>query len=152
MWFRQKVQAMSRQTGLKPGHGRVSVVAGILIDSDDQVLIADRYRSRNLRDHYEFPGGKVAQGESAEAALTRELSEELGITVTGARFFDAIEHDYPDILVSVQFFRVNSWEGEPTGLEGQQIRWVQRAHLHEQNLLPADEPVVKALQSLQEPA
>lgn len=137
---------MSRETGLKAD--RVSVVAGILIDSRDQVLITDRSQSRNLREYFEFPGGKVAAGESAEAALARELQEELGITVTRASFFDAIEHDYTDIAVSIDFFRIESWEGEPAGLEGQRLRWVARRTLHEQKLLPADAPVVSALQSL----
>ena len=148
LWFWQEVQAVSREAGLKPERDRVSVVAGILIDSRDQVLIADRSRSRSLREFYEFPGGKVAQGESAEAALARELSEELGITVLSASFFDAIAHDYPDIAVSVAFFRVDRWEGEPAGLEGQRIRWVKRASLHEEKLLPADLPVVQKLASL----
>ena len=150
MRLRQKVQAMPRETGLKTDRDRVSVVAGILIDSSDQVLIADRTRSRNLREYFEFPGGKLFKGESAELALTRELSEELGITVTDASFFDAIEHDYADIAVSIDFFRVTGWEGEPTGREGQRLRWVKRTSLHEQKLLPADLLVVQKLVSLRD--
>ncbi len=90
----------------------------------------------------------MTEGESMESALNRELAEELGIEVGSAIHFERIEHDYPELAVAIDFFRVEDWNGEPSGLEGQQIRWVERSSLHEYRLLPADTPVIESLQSL----
>ena len=98
-----------------------------------------------MQDYWEFPGGKLADGESAEAALSRELREELGIEVLEASYFGHIDHTYPELSVSIDFYRVLRWQGDPRGLEGQALRWVNRETLHEQRLLPADAPVIEAL-------
>ena len=127
---------------------RVRVVAGILCGSQGNVLIADRVRSRSLQDHWEFPGGKLIDGETAEAALSRELQEELGIVVRAAQHFQHLEHDYPDLNVAIDFFLVSDWQGEPSGVEGQQVKWVTINTLNEQKLLPADAPVIEALRGL----
>jgi 8-oxo-dGTP diphosphatase len=139
---------MSRQVELNGVTARVRVVAGILQDERGQILIADRARSRSLRDHWEFPGGKVDAGETSEAALRRELAEELGIEIAGAEQFHYAEHDYPHISVAIEFFLVHDWKGTPDGAEGQQIRWVDRFSLDPNELLPADGPVVDALRRL----
>ena len=74
-----------------------------------------------------------------------ELREELGIELQSARFFQNIRHDYTEHPVSVDFFLVDRWKGQPVGAEGQQIRWIERQALEEASLLPADAPVVAAL-------
>ena len=141
---------MSRQTELSGGAtARVRVVAGILQDDDGRILIADRTRSHSLKDHWEFPGGKVDGDETAEAALKRELVEELGIEISQIRHFRHIEHDYPKLSVAIDFFLVAEWQGTPAGREGQRIRWVDRVTLGGEMLLPADAPVIEALQGLQ---
>ena len=124
---------------------RVRVVAGILRKPDGSVLISDRTRCRSMCDYWEFPGGKLADGESALRALARELCEELGIRVVTAESLVRLEHDYPDLLVDIEFFIVSEWHGEPAGVEGQQLRWVARDALDTANLLPADAPVVDAI-------
>jgi len=138
---------VSRQARLNCTASRLRVVAGILQKLDGSVLVADRARCRSMRDYWEFPGGKLAAGESAEQALLRELAEELGIRVAAAEPLIRIEHDYPDLAVAVEFFLVSRWHGEPAGLEGQALRWVSRDALAEANLLPADAPVIEALQA-----
>ncbi len=124
---------------------RVDVVAGILKKAGGLVLIADRTRSHSLKDCWEFPGGKVDVGESSSSALSRELTEELGIEVLAAEHFRHIEHDYPDLKVAIDFYLVTDWQGDPRGAEGQQIKWVEAGTLHQQSLLPADAPIVEAL-------
>lgn len=124
------------------------VVAGILHDADDRILIADRAQSKSMREYWEFPGGKVDRGESAEAALHRELAEELGIDIEAPLHFKHLTHDYPDLTVSIDFYLVREWLGTPSGLEGQQIQWVSRSSLGAQNLLPADAPIIEALSDL----
>ena len=101
-----------------------------------------------MKDHWEFPGGKVDVGEGNETALHRELAEELGIRVTAARHFHFLEHDYAEFSVAIDFYVVSGWDGEPAGLEGQQLRWVPRQSLSRQRLLPADAPVVDLLIAL----
>jgi 8-oxo-dGTP diphosphatase len=85
---------------------------------------------------------------NAAEALARELEEELGIRVIATEYFMHLEHDYPDRSVAIDFFLVSAWDKEPEGLEGQQLRWVPATALADQNLLPADVPVIEALQQI----
>ena len=98
-----------------------------------------------MQDFWEFPGGKVMQGESTADAMSRELNEELGIRITAFEHFFSLEHDYPDIRVAIEFFLVGEWQGVPNGVEGQGLQWVSVEDLGESKLLPADQPLVEAL-------
>ena len=121
------------------------VAAGILRDAAGRVLISERICDGPFDGLWEFPGGKIGVGETAADALRRELAEELGITVTSAQPFMALHHEYPDRTVDLEFFLVSEWQGEPTGLEGQDVRWVAPSELRPGELLPADAPVVERL-------
>jgi 8-oxo-dGTP diphosphatase len=127
---------------------RLRVAAGILRDSCGRVLIAERVGGGPFQGMWEFPGGKIGNGESPEQALERELSEELGVELGAVERFMHLEHDYPDRSVSIHFFLVRGWKNEPTGLEGQALRWVPPAQLGDQDILPADLPVIEALQQM----
>ena len=122
------------------------VAAGILCDARGRVLIAERLGDGPFHGMWEFPGGKIAPGESAERALSRELAEELGIEVTESSSFMNLRHHYDDRIVSIEFFIVSRWNSEPVGREGQELRWVPSEFLDADELLPADSPVVEALQ------
>lgn len=122
------------------------VAAGILSDSAGRVLICERLSDGPFAGLWEFPGGKIGSGESARDALVRELAEELGIDVMDPIPFMDLRHEYPDRSVDLEFFLVSHWHGEPSGLEGQRLRWVRAADLDAGILLPADVPVVAALQ------
>lgn len=98
-----------------------------------------------MQELWEFPGGKVENGESADAALCRELAEELGIGGLEFEHFRKIEHDYADLRVSIDFYVVSAWRGTPSGLEGQQLRWVDKDGFDAGLLLPADVPIIDAL-------
>lgn len=121
------------------------VAAGILFDSTDRILIAERLGGGPFHGLWEFPGGKIAPGESSAEALSRELAEELGIEVTSCESFMSLRHEYDDRIVTIEFFIVSQWHSEPVGREGQQLRWVPRDSLDADELLPADVPVVTAL-------
>ena len=121
------------------------VAAGILFDSTDRILIAERLGGGPFHGLWEFPGGKIAPGESSAEALSRELAEELGIEVTACESFMNLRHEYDDRIVTIEFFIVSQWNSEPVGREGQQLRWVPRESLDSDELLPADVPVVTAL-------
>jgi 8-oxo-dGTP diphosphatase len=127
---------------------RLEVAAGILRDATGRILITERLGGGPFHGMWEFPGGKIAMHESAEQALARELGEELGIELQDSAHFMHLEHDYPDRSVSIDFFLVRSWKNDPEGLEGQQLRWVEAGALADQNLLPADVPVIAALQHM----
>lgn len=99
------------------------VAVGILQRSDGQVLFAQRPAGKPYAGYWEFPGGKIEAGESSLAALTRELHEELGITVTRATDWIVQRHDYPHAWVELRFFRVSEWGGEIHPQEGQQVAW-----------------------------
>ena len=123
------------------------VAAGILRDAAGRVLITERLCDGPFNGLWEFPGGKIGVGESSRDALQRELAEELGIGVTAIQPFMDLHHDYPDRSVDLEFFVVTAWQGEPKGLEGQGVRWVDPCDLDAAELLPADKPVVSALQN-----
>lgn len=132
---------MPRQAGLR----QLNVVAGILRDTDGRVLITQRLEAGPFEGLWEFPGGKIGDGEAPRDALARELLEEIGIELAEVEEFMNLEHDYPDRRVRIRFFLVERWRNEPAGVEGQPIRWLHVDELAEANLLPADVPVIEAL-------
>ncbi|MDH4125245.1 MAG: 8-oxo-dGTP diphosphatase MutT [Gammaproteobacteria bacterium] len=122
------------------------VAAGVLRDVAGRVLIAERLCEGPYNGLWEFPGGKIRDGESPLAALCRELHEELGIDAVLLEPLMNLSHSYPDRTVTLEFFLVSKWHGAPAGREGQRIRWVAVSDLNVDELLPADAPLVAALQ------
>jgi 8-oxo-dGTP diphosphatase len=120
-------------------------VAGILHDATGRVLITDRKRAASMQQYWEFPGGKIRSGEAAADALCRELAEELGIDISLLAPFHKLQHDYPDMRVDIEFFLVKRWQGTPSGVEGQALRWLLPEDLSPQMILPADAPVLELL-------
>lgn len=145
----QEIQAMPRQAERLAGPANAlqhfDVAAGILCDPGGRILIAERLGDGPFRGMWEFPGGKIAAGETAQRALSRELAEELGIEAVECSSFMSLRHEYDDRTVAIEFFIVSEWDGEPVGREGQALRWVPAQELNSDELLPADRPVVEAL-------
>lgn len=126
----------------------VRVVAGALV-RDGEVLITQRPPGKHMAGAWEFPGGKIAAGEAEAEALSRELREEIGVEVQAARHVLTLTHDYPEKRVELSFWVVEAFGGTPVGLEGQALKWVPRALLPQEPILPADQPFIAALQQLQ---
>ncbi len=120
------------------------VAAGVLC-AGDQVLIAQRPAGSHMAGAWEFPGGKVAVGETPAQGLVRELREELGIEAHYLRYLTTLRHDYPDRSVTLMVWQVHVWSGEPHGHDGQALRWLRPDELMAAGLLPADRPVVDLL-------
>ena len=127
----------------------LKVAAGILVDDAGRTLVAERVGGGPFHGLWEFPGGKIDMHESSAEALRRELEEELGIRVTRCEHFMDLYHEYPDRRVTIDFFVVKAWQGEPGGLEGQRLEWVDQSGLEAADLLPADAPVIEALRAQQ---
>lgn len=123
----------------------ILVVAAAILDASGRVLIAERPAGKHMAGRWEFPGGKVAPGEEEEAALARELEEELGIEVVEARPMMRLRHRYPDRDVELSLWLVEHYRGEPQALDGQRLKWVPRAGLAGEDILEADRPFVAAL-------
>lgn len=122
---------------------RILVVAAV-IRREGRILIAERAAHLHQGGLWEFPGGKVEPGESVEAALVRELQEELGITARSFAPLIRIAHDYPDKSVCLDVWDVTAFEGEPVGQEGQPICWVTPEELSGFAFPAANHPVVTA--------
>ena len=126
----------------------IRVVAAALYDSQGRVLIAERPPGKHVAGRWEFPGGKIDAGETEEAALSRELTEELGIALLRARPLARLAHDYDDRRIDIALWLVEEFRGEPAGLDGQRLKWVSPARLHDEDMLEADVPFIAALQRL----
>ena len=122
------------------------MVAAALFNDQGELLIAQRPVGKELAGHWEFPGGKLANGEDAADALQRELREELAIEVLGSVPFMAVVHEEPDRSLELCLRLVTGWRGKPLGLEGQSFRWVPLAQLRDADILEADRPFIVALQ------
>lgn len=130
------------------GFKRIRVAAGILIDAERRVLLSERTGDSAFAGLWEFPGGKLRDDETADIALRRELAEEIGVELVEYEHLMALEHDYADRRVSIDFYLVSTWRGRPTGREGQAICWQPAQKLSAEMLLPADGPVVEALRKI----
>lgn len=120
-------------------------MAAVITDVRGRILLARRTDGRDLAGLWEFPGGKREPGESPEAALVRELQEELGITVkVGPPLID-VPQQYPDKRLRLDVRYVVTWQGTPRGIEGQALAWVAPEKLSRYPMPPADRPVVAAL-------
>ena len=126
---------------------RVLVSAVALIDRDNRVLLAQRPEGKSMAGLWEFPGGKVEDGETPEAALIRELEEELGIDTWESCLapLTFASHAYDDFHLLMPLFACRKWDGIPTPREGQRLKWAAKEELRNYPMPPADIPVVPIL-------
>ena len=126
------------------------VAACALIDADGRVLLAKRPPGRPLAELWEFPGGKVERGETPEAALIRELEEELGIRIAGKCLapLSFASHAYEAFHLLMPLYVCRTWEGEVTAQQEQELAWVRAQRWADYAMPPADEPLKAVLRDL----
>lgn len=124
---------------------RIHVAAGVILNSEGQVLLALRPKDKHKGGLWEFPGGKVEAGESVQQALARELLEEINLVVLASSPFLVIDYDYGDKLVTLDVWLVTQFSGVPHGSEGQEVAWVDIADLHRYRFPEANAEIVAAL-------
>lgn len=126
------------------------VVAVALVDPDGRVLLAQRPEGKQLAGLWEFPGGKVDDGERPEIALIRELREELGIDTEESCLapLTFASHAYEEFHLLMPLYVCRKWEGTAQGQEGQALKWVRPRDLHGYPMPPADLPLIPVLQDL----
>ena len=135
-------------TGPDPGPVPLLLVAACaLVDADGRVLVAQRPPGKSMAGLWEFPGGKVAEGETPEAALIRELREELGIDTEASCLapLTFASHAYPTFHLLMPLYVCRVWRGRPEAREGQTLRWVRPVALRELDMPAADLPLIAPL-------
>jgi 8-oxo-dGTP diphosphatase len=120
----------------------VDVAVGVLIDRDGRFLLTSRPAGKVFAGYWEFPGGKVEAGESIEQALSRELHEELGITIGAVQPWQVELMDYPHARVRLHFCKVFDWHGEFQMREGQAMAW-EALPVQSRPVLPGTLPVLR---------
>ena len=125
---------------------QLKVSVGVVKNTDGQVLISLRDKLAHQGDLWEFPGGKIEHGETAEQALVRELKEELALTVISSTPLITINHQYSDIAVQLIVFSVDNYSGEAKGCEGQAIKWINPTELKNHQFPAANQPIITAAQ------
>ena len=124
----------------------VHVAVAVIVDENNKVCISLRHKDSHQGGLWEFPGGKVEQGETVEQALVREIKEELDLNISQSRRFITITHDYQDKKVCLHVRKVTSYTGHATGLENQQVEWVDADSLLSYNFPAANLAIIKAIQ------
>ncbi|MDR3532021.1 MAG: 8-oxo-dGTP diphosphatase MutT [Rhodopila sp.] len=139
-----KTDPATHPPGAKP---LLLVAACALIDVDGRVLLARRPEGKKMAGLWEFPGGKLNPGETPEAALIRELKEELGIDVSAACLapFAFASHEYEAFHLLMPLFLCRRWKGTPMPREKQTLAWVRASKLTEYEMPPADKPLIPLL-------
>ena len=123
----------------------VDVAVGLIVQNG-QALLAKRAEHQHQGGRFEFPGGKVEAGELVTDALLRELHEELGIDIHAPQFVQRLTYNYPEKTVCLHVYRIESFDGEPVGREGQPLHWVPLPQLFDLNFPDANRPIVRAAQ------
>lgn len=125
------------------------VVAAALVDTTGRVLVAQRPAGKSLAGLWEFPGGKVENGETPEAALVRELAEELAISVASEALqpLGFVSHAYPAFHLLMLLYGCRLWQGVPRGEQGQPLQWVAAADLQHLAMPPADLPLLPVIKA-----
>ncbi|WP_346892354.1 (deoxy)nucleoside triphosphate pyrophosphohydrolase [uncultured Roseibium sp.] len=128
----------------------VLVAACALVDIDGRILLAQRPEGKSMAGLWEFPGGKVEAGERPEETLIRELYEELGISVNEACLapLTFASHAYEDFHLLMPLYVCRRWDGTPSAMEGQTLKWVRPVRLRDYPMPPADEPLIPHLMDL----
>ncbi|MEX3021238.1 8-oxo-dGTP diphosphatase MutT [Kluyvera sp. STS39-E] len=124
---------------------KLQISVGIIRNAAGEIYITQRAADAHQANKWEFPGGKIEAEESAEQAVIRELQEEVGIVVTSLQQFDKLEYQFPDRHITLWFWLVDGWEGEPWGKEGQPGRWVAQQDLVADEFPAANVPVIEKL-------
>jgi 8-oxo-dGTP diphosphatase len=134
----------------QPSRKILLVAAAAILDRDNRILLSRRPPGRSLAGLWEFPGGKVEIGETPEAALRRELAEEIGIDVcpTCLHPFTFASHSYDDFHLLMPLYLCRQWDGVVSALEGQELAWVRATQLGRYPMPPADAPLIAPLQDL----
>ena len=135
---------------MTPARPIVLVVAVALVDVDGRVLIARRPEGKTMEGLWEFPGGKVEDGETPEAALIRELKEELDIDMEQSCLapLTFASHTYDEFHLLMPLYVCRVWQGTPEAREGQELAWVSPRRLRDYPMPPADRPLVAMLRDL----
>ncbi len=124
----------------------VHVAVAVIVNKNNEVCISLRHKDSHQGGLWEFPGGKIERGETSENALIREIKEELNLEIEQSHCMITITHDYHDKRVCLHVHRVRSYHGLVTGVEGQQIKWVDITALLDHDFPAANLPIIKALQ------
>lgn len=124
----------------------ISVACGVLLNARGEVLLAQRPQGKIAAGYWELPGGKIEPGETAAAALARELHEELGVTVRSSRPLIRVRHEYSNRSVILDTWLVRAFDGEPQGRESQAFEWLPPQRFGERQLLPTVGLILPALQ------
>ena len=125
----------------------VLVSAVALVDPDGRILLSSRPEGKSMPGLWEFPGGKVHEGETPEAALVRELAEELALDITESCLapFTFASHVYDDFHLLMPLYLCRVWKGTPTPMEGQSLKWVRPNDMRGLDMPPADVPLIAML-------
>ena len=134
----------------KMASSAIQLISVALIDSDGRVLLAERPEGKIFAGYWEFPGGKIETGETPEAALVRELDEELGVDTKDSCLapLGFVSHPYDTHHMVLLLYVCRKWSGRPQPKEGGQLKWVAPARLRDFEMPPANKELISVIQDL----
>ena len=138
---------LTAQQAAAPAGPLLLVVAVALVDADGRILLGQRPAGKAMAGLWEFPGGKLDAGETPEAAVVRELKEELAVDIAESCLapLTFASHAYPDFHLLMPLYVCRVWRGTPKPLQHQQLKWVQPREMTALPMPPADRPLVALL-------
>jgi len=126
----------------------IHVAIAVIYNAKNQILIARRASHQHQGGMWEFPGGKVENGENSQQALIREIQEEVGIEVESSLLIKKIIHQYDNKKVCLDVYAVKNWSGKASGMEGQPIKWVEIDDLNHYKFPKANNEIISLIQTV----